>query len=81
MPPYFFAAERPKTWSSSFMVPPTAHSELWQFVNVYERGNCFKPEALAVWIMPTYVISCEARASNFILRFSSSPLLCAESIL
>ena len=25
MPPYFFAAERPKTWSSSLMVPPTAH--------------------------------------------------------
>ena len=33
MPPYFLAAERPKTWSSSLMVPPTAHSELWQLVS------------------------------------------------
>lgn len=24
---------RPKTWSSSLMVPPTAHSELWQLVS------------------------------------------------
>ena len=33
MPPYFLAAERPKTWSSSLMVPPTAHRELWQLVS------------------------------------------------
>ena len=24
--------DKPKTWSSSLMVPPTAHSELWQLV-------------------------------------------------
>ena len=26
------AAERPKEWSSSLMVPPTAQRELWQLV-------------------------------------------------
>ena len=33
IPPYFFAAESPKTWSSSLMVPPTAHRVLWQLVS------------------------------------------------
>ena len=57
MPPYFFAAERPNIWSSSLIVPPTAQSELWQFVRTYGIGNCSRPDALAVWMMPTYVMS------------------------
>ncbi len=31
----FFAAERPNTWSSSLIVPPTAQRLLWQFVMAY----------------------------------------------
>ena len=52
-PPYFFAADRPKTWSSSLIVPPTAQSELWQFVSTYGSGKRSSPDARAVWMMPT----------------------------
>ena len=33
MPPYFLAADRPNRWSSSLIVPPTAHRLLWQLVS------------------------------------------------
>ena len=47
-PPYFLAQVRPNIWSSSLMVPPTAHRELWQLVSTYGTGNFSSPEALDV---------------------------------
>ena len=75
MPPYFLAADRPKRWSSSLMVPPTAHRLLWQLVSTYGMGNFSRPDARAVWMMPTKVMSWLAMASNLIFRFSASPLV------
>ena len=55
------------------MVPPTAQSELWQFVRTYGIGNFSIPDAFAVWMIPTKVMSWEAIASNLSLRFSMFP--------
>ena len=60
-------------WSSSLMVPPTAQRELWQFVSTYGIGNFSIPDALAVWMIPTNVMSWDAMASNFNFRFSMFP--------
>ena len=66
-------------WSSSLIVPPTAHRELWQFVRTYGIGNLSIPDAFAVWMIPTNVMSWDAIASNLIFKFSIFPeVLCAS---
>ena len=42
MPPYFWAHVSPNIWSSSLIVPPTAHRELWQFVSTLGNREFFQ---------------------------------------
>ena len=53
-----------QTARASLMVPPTAQRELWQLVSTYGTGNFSSPEALAVWMIPTNVISWEVSLSS-----------------
>ena len=54
---------------------------MWQFVRTYGIGNFSSPDALAVCIIPTKVISCDVSLSNLILSsFILPDVLCDSKI-